>query len=127
MTRKKAAKIKNVLLIQFMVFLYSIASFLTKLASGFLSKGIFSFEFLGTLALTFIILAVYAYFWQRILKKVELSIAYLSKGVGLFWTLLWSALVFKEKITLGNVIGLVIIIAGIIMVNLDQIQGAAEK
>ena len=63
---------------------------------------------------------IYAIFWQKILKRVDLSIAYMSKGVTLFWTLFWSVLIFDESVTLRNVIGLIFIFVGIAFINRDE-------
>ena len=51
--------------------------------------------------------------WQQVLKRIELSTAYLFKGTTLIFTMLFAALLFGEAITIPNIIGSVIIIAGI--------------
>ena len=59
------------------------------------------------------VIALYAILWQQVLKRIELSTAYLFKGTTLIFTMLFAALLFGEAITITNIIGSVIIIAGI--------------
>ena len=59
------------------------------------------------------VIALYAILWQQVLKRIELSTAYLFKGKTLIFTMLFAALLFGEAITIPNIIGSVIIIAGI--------------
>lgn len=108
-------------MLQLMVLLFSLAGTLSKLAAGVLSKeGWLDFSFLALVAAIYLILAVYAFFWQKILNKVELSIAYISKATSLFWTLVWSILFFKETVSWENVLGIGIIIIGILIVSFDK-------
>ena len=64
-----------------------------------------------------IVLASYAFLWQKLLKKVDLSIAYVNKGMLLFWSMIWSVVIFREDITILNIIGTIIIFVGIMVVN----------
>ena len=59
------------------------------------------------------IIGIYAVLWQQILRRIELSTAYLFKGTTLIFTMLFAALLFGETITIPNIIGSVIIITGI--------------
>lgn len=63
-----------------------------------------------------LILMVYAVFWQMILKKIPLTIAMANKSVTVIWGLIYGFLFFGEKITVGNLIGAAVIIAGIVIV-----------
>lgn len=116
--RPKLSKWKQILLLQAVVFVYSIISMLSKYVSGFIkSYGLFSWQVVCGVGCVFLALAVYAFFWQKILKKVDLSIAYSNKAVGLLWTLVWAAVLFGEKTTAVNVIGLLMICAGVVVVT----------
>ncbi len=115
MTRKKG---KWIVLIQLMVMFYSFTGVLSKLASIQAKKhGIFTIQFASVIIAMVFVLGVYALLWQRILKHVDLSIAYANKGFGLFWTLVWSILFFGEKIKINNIVGICIIIFGIMVVT----------
>lgn len=84
---------------------------------GIKNHGLFSVPVLLGLMGFFLSLAVYAFFWQKILKRVELSVAYANKAAGLLWTLVWSAFFFGEQVTVRNMIGLLVICAGVLMVT----------
>ncbi|MCR5544171.1 MAG: EamA family transporter [Eubacterium sp.] len=71
------------------------------------------------LGLEVVFLGLYAVVWQQVLKHFTLVTAMASKGVVVILNLLWSILLFSEKITLFNVIGAAIIIFGIWMVSMD--------
>ena len=116
--RPKLSKCKQILLLQAVVFVYSIISMLSKYVSGFIkSYGLFSWQVVCGVGCVFLALAVYAFFWQKILKKVDLSIAYSNKAVGLLWTFVWSAVLSSEKITTVNVMVLLMICAGVVVVT----------
>lgn len=112
---------KQIALLQMIVFVYSFISMLSKCVSMQIKlHGLFSIQVLGGLAGFFCALAVYAFFWQKILKKVELSVAYANKAVGLLWTLVWAGLLFGEAVTIRNVVGLLVICAGVMMVTENE-------
>lgn len=119
---KKLELWKNYILIQFLVMLYSWVGVLSKTASNYLAKeGFFSPMFIILLGGMVLILGVYAVFWQKILKKFELSVAYLNKAFGLFWSLLWSVLFFNEQVRGTQFVGIIIIVCGIVLVtNYDK-------
>jgi small multidrug resistance pump len=111
-------KIIKIVKLQGIVFIYSIVSVLSKVASQFLNtEGIFSFHFFLTVGLMLLALGIYAILWQRVLKGMELSVAYLNKGMQLFWSILWSVIIFREAISIQNIFGVILIIIGIWVVN----------
>ena len=59
------------------------------------------------------VMGVYAVCWQQILKRVELSTAYMFKGTSLIFIMLFAFLLFGEAITIMNIIGAAVIITGI--------------
>ncbi len=90
--------------------LYALVGIFTKFASQheFLS-GLYFVGLLGAV----LMLGTYAVCWQQILKRVELSTAYMFKGTSLIFVMLLAFALFDEQITLMNIIGAVVIIAGI--------------
>ena len=74
-----------------------------------------------------LILMVYAVFWQLILKKLPLTVAMANKSATVIWGLIFGSLIFQERISLSNIIGAVIIIAGIVMVALADDGQVADK
>ena len=55
------------------------------------------------------IIGIYALLWQQVLRRIELSTAYMFKGTTLIFTMLIAALLFGEVITIPNIIGSLII------------------
>ena len=66
------------------------------------------------LAIVVVILGIYAIIWQQVLKRIELTTAYMFKGTSLIFVLLFSALIFNETITLWNIVGASLIVGGIV-------------
>ena len=97
-----------------MFFIYSINSIVAKLAS---ERESFSFMFIMYYGLELVILGIYALLWQQIIKKFELSVAYANKAVTLIWGMIWGSLLFKEQITLTKAAGILLVIAGIVILN----------
>lgn len=122
MAEKVKSRWSIYVLIQLLVMLYSIVGVLSKTASSFLVKeGFFSLRFVGTVGLMVFVLGVYAIFWQKVLKKTELAVAYLNKSFCLFWSLLWSVLFFGDSIKSNQIVGIIVIVCGIIVVtNYDK-------
>jgi len=54
-----------------------------------------------------------------IIKKFELSIAYANRAMVIVWSMLWAVLIFKDTITLQNVLGIALIVIGTVIVNKD--------
>ena len=59
------------------------------------------------------VMGAYAICWQQILKRVELSTAYMFKGTSLIFIMLFAFTLFGEPITIMNIVGAAVIIAGI--------------
>lgn len=65
------------------------------------------------------VLGIYAIFWQQALKRFPLVVAMSNKGVTVVFSLIWSVLLFQEKITIVNILGTLVIFLGIWMVSTD--------
>ena len=61
------------------------------------------------------VMGIYAVCWQQILRRVELSTAYMFKGTSLIFVMLFAFALFGEQITLNNIIGACVIIVGIVL------------
>ena len=92
--------------------IYACTSIFTKMASR---QEMLSWPYLFWIAGAIGVMGVYALLWQQVIARMPLSTAYMFKGTGLIFVLLISALLFGEAITLNNVLGSVIIIAGIVL------------
>lgn len=114
-------KIKYYLGMQILNIIYSLSSVILKLASAaWKNQGLFSGKMLFYMLLFVLLMGIYAFFWQKVIKRISLSTAYLSKGLNLFWTLLWAKLIFGELITIPNLLGTGIIFCGTLMVTADE-------
>lgn len=98
--------------LQASIFLFSFSGVFLKLAS---QQTWLSFYNLLFYALALMVLGVYALLWQQILRWFPLSIAYVNKGLGQVWTLLWSLLLFGEALGWKTLLGAGIIIAGVLL------------
>lgn len=107
-----------------LVMFYAVGGIFSKRAAG---AEILSWDFVFNYGMVLAILAVYAVFWQLILKKLPLTIAMANKSATVIWGLIFGSMVFKERISLSNIIGAVIIIAGIVMVTLADERQIADK
>lgn len=109
--------------IQATVIVYSVSGIFSKLASR---HAFLSFSFFAMYAAEILTLGVYAFFWQQIIQRHDLSFAYLNRSVSLIWSMLWAALLFGEKISLQNAIGVLVIVTGVIVVNMSEAQKGKE-
>ncbi len=123
---KKKLSLKAVLAIQGAVIVYTMGGVCSKMAGGqdFLSPGFIMF-YGGQI----LVLAVYALLWQQIIKRVDLSVAYVNRAMAICWSMVWAVLFFGERITLRNIIGVVLVLAGTIIVNSEAkaASAAAEE
>ncbi|SHK75516.1 transporter [Hespellia stercorisuis] len=113
----KQNKVKEVLILQSVILIYTLATVASKFASGYT---FLSLPFIGFYGAEILILGVYAILWQQIIKKFDISIAYANRAFGIFWSLIWAVLFFKEAITWKNILGIVIVFLGIMVVNSDD-------
>lgn len=92
--------------------LYACVSIFTKLASQqeFMSWG-YVLAFAGAV----MVMGVYAMLWQQVLKRIELSVAYMFKGTSIVFVMLLASLLFGEQITWNNIVGAIIIVIGIVL------------
>ena len=54
------------------------------------------------------------------LRHGELSVLYPLVSLGYIWTLLWSALFLKERITRNKLLGLLLIVLGIVLIGFGK-------
>lgn len=111
---------KNILFIFFLqlsVIIYTMAGVCSKYASSY---DMFSLQFILIYCLEIVILGIYAVLWQQIIKRIDLFVAYANKGSSLLWSLLWAKLLFKESITISNILGIIVVMFGIILINTDS-------
>ena len=126
-TLKRGLSVKTILFIQMAVIIYTLSSVCSKIAgshTGFIR--LFGISVSGLswtgyfwLFLEVFFLGVYAIFWQQIIKRYPLSVAYANRAFAIFWTFLWSLLFFQESVRPANIIGILCVFFGILLVNSD--------
>lgn len=110
-------KIKDYIFLHISLFIYSISTVFSKLASEyeFLSK-----KFILFYGASIFILFLYAILWQQNLKSISLTTAFSNKAIVVVWGILWGFILFKETVTIGMIIGSIIIFIGIRVVISDE-------
>ena len=113
---RKGPDWKSILLLQGIVVIYTLSGVAGKVASShpFLSAG-----FILWYAVEIAVLGIYALLWQQIIKRFDLSVAYANRSVALLWSMLWAVLFFREQVTWKNLLGVAIVLAGTMIVNLE--------
>lgn len=93
-------------------FLYACVTLFTKYAAQqeFMSKP-YCLALCGAIG----VMGMYAICWQQVLKRIDLSTAYMFKGTSLIFVILLAYALFGEAITMMNIIGAIVILLGIIL------------
>lgn len=107
------ARLKTFISLHLLFLFYSFIAVVSKIASRYF---FLSYKFVVYYGIELVMIVIYAYFWQKVIKKVSLGVAFSNKGIVILWTLLWSSLFYKEEIRINQIAGVLIIIIGIILV-----------
>lgn len=118
------AKIKNVILLQGVVVIYTLSGIMSKNASA---NGDHPVKFLAFFGLEFVLLAIYAVLWQQMIKRFELSAAYANRSMAVLWSMLWAVLFFHDEITVKNMAGVLLVTAGTVIINTDGKDGELKN
>src|SRR5574344_1954248 len=94
---KKKITIKDILILQAVIAVYTLSTVFAKFASG---ESFLSFKFIMFYGIEILILGLYAIIWQQLIKKFDISVAYANKAMGLLWSIVWAILIFNETITI---------------------------
>lgn len=112
-----------------LLMVYSVNSIFSKMAAG---ESFMSFKWCAYYAVVVLLLGVYALGWQQILKRMPLTSAYANKAVTTIWGLVWGVLFFDETVTIGKIIGIAMIMAGVVLSafsdkDSENCEGASEN
>ena len=125
---KKKVALKDILLLQLAVGIYSINTVIGGFVGNSLNEnGVMSVKTIGLLFLEVVVLGVYAILWQQLIGRFQLSIAYANKAMTLLWSLMWSIVLFHEDVTLYKIIGVIMVMAGTIILNTDPSAAGEAK
>lgn len=109
-------KLKNIVLLQGVIVIYTVSSIMSKKAS---SSGGDPLRFLFFFGMEFVALGVYAILWQQMIKRFELSVAYANRSMAVVWSMVWAVVFFHDTITIQNIAGVVLVVAGTLIINTD--------
>mgnify|MGYP003308419161 CR=1 FL=1 len=112
----KKTGIKQIILLQAIVAIYTVSGIMAKFASAAetLEKIIWFF------GLDLLFLGIYAICWQQMIKIFPLSVAYANRAMALLWSAVWAKIIFGEQIGVRQMIGIAMVVLGTIVVNTDQ-------
>lgn len=101
---------RDILFLILLNLIYSSVGLFTKTAS---TVEQFSMAYCLYFMAAVVVMGIYAILWQQVLKRINLSTAYMFKGLTIVFVMLIAHLFFYEPITSHNIIGSIIIIIGI--------------
>jgi len=113
----QSVSIKNILILQAVVVVYTLSSVVAKFATG---KELFSFSFFLFYGLEIVILGVYAILWQQMIKRFDLSVAYANRAMAIVWSAVWAIVLFHDVLAIKQMIGIGFVVLGTVIVNSDQ-------
>jgi len=108
--------LKNILVLQAVVIVYTLSSVVAKLATG---KELFSFSFFLFYGFEIVILGIYAILWQQMIKRFDLSVAYANRAMAILWSAVWAVVLFRESLGVKQLIGIGFVVLGTVIVNSD--------
>ena len=118
-------KLKTYLFLHLLLAVYSVNGICSKLAAG---QTFLSWPFIFLYGAVIALLGIYALGWQQVIKRIPLSAAYANKAVTVVWGCVWGALVFREQLTPGKLIGGALVICGVVLYGLsDGKEGGQER
>ena len=100
------------LALHLLLFLFAGTTVLSKLAAG---EEFMSLRFCLFFGGEFVLLGVYALGWQQILKRLPLTVAYTNKAVTLVWSMVFGVLLFRETVSLRQILGCVLVVLGVVL------------
>ena len=114
--------------LQPIVIIFSCVSVCSKLASrqlpanalstvDFIRQCFCNWKLIALVTAMILLLGVYAFVWQIVIKQAKIAIVYANKSSYLFWTQLAAVFIFGERVSICNVLGIVLIFSGVILGN----------
>ena len=88
-------KIIVIIILHLILLTYSVSGIFSKLAAN---VQFLSLEFCCYYSGIIVILGLYAFFWQQIIKHLPLTVAFANKAVTIIWGIVWGVIFFNEFI-----------------------------
>ena len=108
-------------MLHLMLMVYSMSGIFSKLAAG---QAFLSVRFCLYYGMILVLLGLYAIGWQQIIKRMPLTLAFANKAVTTIWGLVWGILFFGEQVSMGKLLGVVLVVAGVAVFSTAD-KGAA--
>lgn len=102
------------LLLHAALLIYASAGIFSKTAGGY---PLLSWNFILFYGMAMFLMVIYAGFWQQILKRMPLSVAFANKAVVIVWGMIFGTVIFHEQIRWNMILGAAVIFVGIILVS----------
>lgn len=113
--------IKKYIALHLSIMVFSFTGVFSKMASSALNEnGLYNLRFYIFLGLMLLNCGIYAIAWQRVIKQLDLSIAFAHRSVYLIWSQIWAFLIFNETLTKRNMLGLAVTLLGVMIVQLSD-------
>lgn len=96
-------------------------------ANTYKAEGLHSVKLYVFLMCMLFVCVFYAFCWQQIIKHFDLHTAYANRAMYLVWSQIWAYTIFSEHITPRNILGMLIVMAGVILVSTGDADPATEK
>lgn len=111
-------KIKNLLALHLCILVFSFTSVFSKSAAlAYNAGGIYNFKFMLFAFLMLADCVLYAFFWQKVIRNIDLNVGYANRSVYLIWSQIWAVTIFNETLTTRNIIGLIVVFIGVLTVS----------
>lgn len=111
----KKIGIKQIILLQAIIIIYTVSSIMAKFASAgdTLERIVLFF------GLDLLFLGIYAICWQQMIKIFPLSVAYANRAMALLWSAIWAKIIFGEQISVKQMVGIAFVIIGTLIINTE--------
>ena len=121
--KMKKIGIKQIILLQAIIVIYTISSIMAKFASAgeTLEKIILFF------GLDLMFLGIYAICWQQMIKIFPLSVAYANRAMALLWSAVWARIIFGEQITVKQIFAIGLVIVGTVIINTEKQEVSGDE
>ena len=113
----KSQKVKLYILLHLLLMMFSAMGICSKIAAN---QEFMSPKFIFYYGLMLAILAIYAFAWQQVIKRLSLTTAFANKAVIVVWGMIWGVVAFQEHISVGKIVGSIIIIVGIVLFSMAE-------
>ncbi len=122
---RRGSRAYTIIALHLLLLVYSFGGVFSKIAAGASFPSMLFFVCYG---LVLSILGIYAIGWQQIIKRMPLTTAFANKAVGVVWGIAWGMVFFGDSLTIGKLVGALLVVAGVILMGiLDGEDRADEK